>query len=141
MANGRTERAGIEPNARWRNHHAPCYEIWAMKRVLILILAMFAVAAPIPALATQAMCADTMQMMAAMDHGAKKAPCCDEKRDEKHRACMIACDAMRTVALIPPTETPGVGDIAIAPLPLAAPIAFTVVSVTHGLDRPPRPIV
>jgi hypothetical protein len=141
VTSGEADGAEIELNARWRNRSTSCYEIPAMKRVLILILAMFAFAAPIPALATQAMCADTMQMMAAMDHGPKKGSCCDEKRDEKHRACMIACDAMRTVALVPPTEMPRVGDIAIAPVPPASPIVFTVAKITHGLDRPPRPIV
>lgn len=105
-----------------------------MKRLLLLILAMFVVAAPAPVLATQTMCAQTMPMMASMDHGMQKGPCCDEK----HKACMIACDGACTAALIVAPETtayratPG-------PVALSGPVTtFAIANVPQGLDRPPR---
>ncbi len=50
-----------------------------MKRLLSLILAIVVLAAPIPALAMKAMCADAMPTMAAMDHGMTKDSCCDDE--------------------------------------------------------------
>ncbi len=110
-----------------------------MKRLLILILAMFAVASPIPALATQSMCADTMQMItmqmaAPMNHGAKKGSCCDEK----HKACLLACDAMCVATIVPPMQMP-VAEPAIRSLPPVSTVAvFAVAKRSNGLDRPPR---
>lgn len=110
-----------------------------MKRLLVLILAMFAVAAPIPALATQSMCADTMQMMtmemaAPMNHDANKGSCCDEK----HKACILACDAMCVATIVPPMQMP-TAEMAIRNLP-PVPIASTFLAGkrANGLDRPPR---
>ncbi|MBX9813160.1 MAG: hypothetical protein A4S12_04495 [Proteobacteria bacterium SG_bin5] len=105
-----------------------------MKRLLILILAMFVVAAPVPALATQAMCADAMPVMASMDHGMKKGSCCDEK----HKACMLACDAMCVVALATPAPQPSARAIELSVRPLPQLVSFTIAKPTRGLDPPPR---
>ena len=100
-----------------------------MKRLLILILAMFVVAAPVPALATQAMCADAMPVMASMDHGMKKGSCCDEK----HKACMLAF-----VALATPAPQPSARAIELSVRPLPQLVSFTIAKPTRGLDPPPR---
>lgn len=114
-----------------------------MRCLFILILAMFAFAAPIPALATQAMCAQAMPQMASMaddagspDHG-KKGSCCDEK----HKACLQACEAMCVVALAVPAPVPvaRTADAGIRPLPRLA--SFTIVKPARGLDPPPRTVV
>lgn len=105
-----------------------------MKRLLILILAMFVVAAPVPALATKAMCADAMPTMASMDHGMKKGSCCDEK----HKACLQACEAMCVVALAvsAPMPVARTADARVRPSPRLA--QFTIVKPARGLDPPPR---
>lgn len=108
-----------------------------MKRLLILILAIFALAAPIPALATQAMCANTMPMMASMDHGMKKGGCCDEK----NKACMQACDATCAVAIVLPPQMPVRATLEPASLPVTTLASLTIARIASGLDRPPRTIV
>ncbi len=107
-----------------------------MKRLLILFLAMFALAAPIPALATQAMCADSMPMMASMDHGMKKGSCCDEK----HKACLMACDATCATAMVTPM-VPVRLTLAPSIRPTTSPASLTIAKIASGLDRPPRTIV
>ncbi len=108
-----------------------------MKRLLILVLALFAFAAPMPALATQVMCADSMPMMASMDHSMKKGSCCDEK----HKACLQACDATCATAMVTPPQVPV--RLALAPpsLPTTSPASLTIAKIVSGLDRPPRTIV
>lgn len=107
-----------------------------MKCLFLLILAMFVVAAPVPVLATQAMCAQTMPMMALMDHGIQKGPCCDEK----HKACMIACDGACTAALLVAPEIMAYCAALRPVTPSGSVTAFAVVNVPYGLDRPPRTI-
>ncbi len=112
-----------------------------MKRLLILILALFAFAAPVPVLATQAMCSDAMPMTASMDHGmpmthGKKGSCCDDK----HKACLQACGAMCVVALPTPAPQAGVRAIDSGVRPLAHLEIFTIAKPTCGLDPPPRSI-
>jgi len=108
-----------------------------MKRLLILILAIFALAAPIPALATQAMCADSMPMMASMDHDMKKGSCCDEK----HKACLMACDATCATAMVTPPQVPVRFSLAPSSPPTTSPASLTIAKIVSGLDRPPRTIV
>lgn len=108
-----------------------------MMRLLILILAMFVVAAPVPALAARAMCADAMPAMASMDHAMKKGSCCDEK----NKACMLACDAMCAVALATPAPQPVVRTVDVSVRPLSQLTSFTIAKLARGLDRPPRIIV
>ncbi len=107
-----------------------------MKRLLILFLAMFSLAAPIPALATQAMCADSMPMMASMDHGMKKGSCCDEK----HKACLMACYATCATAMVTPM-VPVRLTLAPSIRPTTSPASLTIAKIVSGLDRPPRTIV
>lgn len=114
-----------------------CYVSDRMKRLLILFLAMFAFAAPIQALAAQTTCATTMPMMASMDHGMKKSGCCDEK----HKACMQACDATCAVAIVLPPQLPVRAGLEPARLPVSNLASLTIARIASGLDRPPRTIV
>lgn len=111
-----------------------------MKRLLVLILAILALAAPVPALAMQAMCADTMPMTASMNgmhaHD-KQGSCCDDK----HKACVQACEATCVAALVAPAGIPSAGALEPANPPLAARDVFTTAKMAMGLDRPPRPTV
>ncbi len=108
-----------------------------MKRLLILFLAMFAFAAPVQVLAAQASCANTMPTMASMDHAMKKGGCCDEK----HKACMQACDATCAVAIVLPPQMPVRAGLEPASLPVAHPVSLAIARIASGLDRPPRTIV
>lgn len=115
-----------------------------MKRLLLLILAIFALAAPIPALATQAMCAGPMSAMSAMAsmdnmtaHDMSDDSCCDEKQS----ACMQACDATCVAALELPAGTHLARTLDPASPPVATLTAFMTATLAHGLDRPPRLIV
>ncbi|MBA3942591.1 MAG: hypothetical protein C0520_15395 [Sphingopyxis sp.] len=108
-----------------------------MKRLLILFLALFAFAAPVQVLAAQTMCANTMPMMASMDHGMKKGGCCDEK----NKACMQACDATCAVAIVLPPQMPVRATLEPASLPVTTLASLTIARIASGLDRPPRTIV
>lgn len=109
-----------------------------MKRLLLLILAIFALAAPIPALA---MCAGPMSAMASMDDmtalGMSDDSCCDEKQS----ACMQACDATCVAVLELPAVTPLVRTLDPASPPVATLSALMTATLANGLDRPPRLIV
>lgn len=112
-----------------------------MKRLLLLILAIFALAAPIPALATQAMCVGPMSAMSSMDnmaaHHMSDDSCCDEKKS----ACMQACDAICVAALELPAVTPLTRTLDPASPPVSTLTAFMSATLANGLDRPPRLIV
>lgn len=112
-----------------------------MKRLLLLILAIFALAAPIPALATQAMCAGPVSAMASMNdmaaHDTSDDSCCDENQS----ACMQACDATCVAALELPAGTHLARTLDPASPPVATLTAFMTATLADGLDRPPRLIV
>lgn len=109
-----------------------------MKRLLLLILAISALAAPMPALATQAMCVGEMSAMDNMTaHDMSDDSCCDEKQS----ACMQACDATCAAALELPAIIPLARTVDPASPPVETLTAFMTAMLANGLDRPPRPIV
>lgn len=112
-----------------------------MKRLFLLILAIFALAAPIPALATQAMCAGPMSAMASMDdmtaHDMSNDSCCDDEQS----GCVQACDATCVAVLELPAGTHLARTLDPASPPVATLTAFMTATLADGLDRPPRLIV
>lgn len=108
-----------------------------MKRLLILILAIVVLAAPIPALAMKTMCVDPMPKMAAMEHGMTKGSCCDDK----HKACLQACEATLAVTLSAPLSLPDYPVAEPGILPSISLARMTITNIANGLDRPPRPII
>lgn len=112
-----------------------------MKRLLLLIVAIFALAAPIPALATQAMCAGPMSAMASMDnmtaHDMGDDSCCDDEQS----GCVQACDATCAAVLELPAVTPLIRTLDPSSPPVATLTAFMTATLANGLDRPPRLIV
>ena len=110
-----------------------CCEWTFMKRLFLLILAIFALAAPIPALATQAMCAGPMSAMASMSNDS----CCDDEQS----GCVQACDATCVAVLELPAGTHLARTLDPASPPVATLTAFMTATLADGLDRPPRLIV
>lgn len=108
-----------------------------MKRLLILILAIFVLAAPIPALAMKAMCAEAMPTMAAMNHSMTKNSCCDDE----HKLCLQACAATLAVTLVAPFGLPDYRVVEPQMPPSPGPARMTIANIGSGLDRPPRRII
>lgn len=107
-----------------------------MKRLFILVLAMFVSSAPLPALAMRAACVDAMPAMATMDHGSEKGSCCDDK----HKACLQACDSIFSVAMTTPPGLPYHKMVDAEGLLPSGHANFTIARIASGLDRPPRTI-
>lgn len=109
-----------------------------MKRLLIIILAIFALAAPVPVMATQTMCAEAMPKMVSMNdidaHDMSDNSCCDED----HKSCDQACDAMCVATLDTASATLAIRTLDPASLPVATLTGFMTADLGAGLDRPPR---
>lgn len=109
-----------------------------MKRLLLLILAIFVIAAPIPA---QAMCAGPMSMMASMNNMTAQDMSNDSCCDDEQFACVQACNAICVAALELSAGTHLTRTLDPARPPVATLSALMTATLANGLDRPPRPIV